>query len=291
MIVIILAIIEYKVNFVEKTVGHYLNDRNKNREAWGRSWDMQRSAQEAAKILDEKATSSSKLRSQAELVSNFSELFNVIPDGEGVPISPDKFVNLFLTLPVGLRNSVIETSSLVNLFNEGKWVRTSVWRRRGNITAFLVDARNRVLENISVSSALRKAAAMYGQKSDGRLSDFPLFNEKIIPAPEFFEALSNLLESDRKRIVSDQEFMLRLPRPIINTAIAEMQDTDGFSLIAFESRIGNSPVVTILPVPSNYLLPLTQLLTKETDSVVTDTLNTDSTSADTSLKRIPESVR
>lgn len=288
---IIISFIEFKIGFVEKTVGHYLNQRNKGREAWGRSWDMQRSTQEAAKILDEKATSSSKLRSRAELVSNFSELFNVIPDGEGVPISPDKFVDLFLTLPIGLRNEIVETSSLVNLYNEGNWVRTSVWRRSGNITAFLVDARNRVLENISVSPALLKAAAVYGQKSEGRLSDYPAFLEKIIPASEFFNAFGNLSEADRQKIIADPEFTLRLQRPVVNVGIAQMQDADGFSLIAFESRIGNTPVVIMLPVPTKSLLPLTLLLNKEVDSVVTDSLRTDSTPADTSLKNSLKSVR
>lgn len=290
-LIAILVIVEFNSCFIEKSVGQYLNQRNEGREAWGRSWDLQRNTQEAAKKLDEKAATAVKLRSAAELVSNFNELLNVIPEGEGVPVSPEKFVELFLTLPIGLRNNLIETTDLVNLYNEGNWVRTSVWQRRGNISAFLVDSRNRVLGNVTVSPALLKAASVYGQKSDGMLSDYASFSDNILPASEFFDALGNLTEIETRKVISDQEFMLRLPRPIIRVAIAEMQDADGYSMIAFESRISNAPIVTKLPVSSNSLIRLIQLLTKETDATIVDTLQSDSTSVDSSSIDSLESVR
>jgi len=290
-IVAILAIVEFKINFVEKTVGHYLNQRNQDREAWGRSWDMQRSTQEAAKKLDEKAVSAVKLRSRAELVSNFNELLNVIPEGEGVPISPDKFVELFLTLPDGLRNNLIETTDLVNLYSEGSWVRTSVWQRGGSVSAYLVDSRNRVLGNVTVSPALLKAASVYGQRSDGMLSDYPLFSDNIITASEFFDAFGKLPGVEARAVILDPDFLLRLPRPIIRVGLAKMSNAEGFSLIAFESRIGNTHIVTMLPVPNNSLLLLKQLLTKDANSVITDTLHSDTTSADSSIKSSSESVR
>lgn len=277
-ILVVLALVEFRTHLVEKAAGHYLNMRNQGREAWGRSWERQRSAREAARKLDEKAVESAKLRSRAELVSDFGELFAVIPEGEGVPISPAKFVELYLTLPSSLQSGLVEPSELVNLYWRGNWSRTSVWRRGEDITAYLVDARNRVIRNVTVSPALITAVEIHGRLTTGLLSDNTAFSGNIFSAQRFFDAFWKLSQLERDKIIPDPDFLLKLPRPVVRVGFASLPEAPGFTVIGFESESRSSTIVTSFPVYVSVLGRLRWLLAwADSDTIFNKQDNPDST--------------
>ena len=264
-------------NFVENVLGSYLNRRNRGREAWGRSWEEQRRTHEATKKLDEEVIEAGKLRERAELVTSFGELLSVIPENQGIPITPAKFVELYLTLPVTIRKALIESSQLVDLYWGYKWVRTSVWRKADRATLYLVDDRNQVIMSISVSGALTEAAVIHGQTSSGSLSDDPSFKGKIYSAQTFFSSFQRLLPSEREEIISDPDILLELPRPIIRVGLGSFAGSTEYSIIGFESRDNSGSSVTIYPVLTTSLSRLKWMLVWE-DS---DTLFTSDEAADT----------
>lgn len=246
--------VEERSFFVEKTAGRYLNRRNATREPWGRSWERQRRSHAAVKQMDEEATRSSRMRRQAELVGSFAELLSLIPDDEGVQISPDKFIDLYQALPAALRRRLIHQGELVDLYWTGDWQRTSVWRKDGGGLAYLVDARNRVMRHLNISRALLDAAEIYGKVTPGRLTDIPAFAGRIYPSDRFFAIVFRLSEEERTALFMDPDILLQLPRPVMQVGVASAEDPDGYATVGFESAAEGGFIVTTypaLPAPLN----------------------------------------
>ena len=256
-------VIEERTHFVERTAGRYLNKQNEGREAWGRSWERQISTHQAAKQLDEKVVETGKLRIKAELVADFGELFNVIPEGEGVPISPSKLVELYRKLPEALKISLIQPDRLLDMYWGGNWARTSVWRKGDNLAAYLVDARNRVLEHLTISRSLVKASTIFGQTRNGLLSDELAYGDNIYSSDKFFSSYWELSPAEREEIFSDPDLLLSLPKPIIRVGFRSLSEIDGFGLIGFESGDYRGSVVTSFPINTASMELLEKLFVEE----------------------------
>ncbi len=280
-LMVLLAVLEMSSNFVEKGLGSYLNRRNRGREAWGRSWEEQRRTHEAAKKLDEEVVEAGKLRARAELVTSFGELLSVIPENQGIPITPAKFVELYLTLPVTIRKALIEPSQLVDLYRGDNWVRTSVWKKGDRATIYFVDNRNRIMMNMTVSEALTEAAVVHGQTTSGSLNDNPSFKGNIHSADRFFSSFQRLSPSEREDIISDPDILLELPKPVIRVGLGSFAGSTEYSIIGFESSDNRVSSVTVYPVLSSSLSRLKWMLAWEdsdtlfTNDETTDTLTND----------------
>ncbi|MDP8238158.1 MAG: hypothetical protein P9X24_03625 [Candidatus Hatepunaea meridiana] len=248
-------------HFVERIAGHYLNKRNQDREAWGRSWEQQRRTQDAARKLDEEASESAKLRARTELVSSFGELFDLLPEGQGVPVSPAKFVELYLTLPITIRQELIRSTDLMKLYRGDDWLRASVWRKGDQITIYLIGGNNRMIQSVSIKQPLTKTAEEYGKTIPGMLSDNPAFNNKIYLAERFFTIFKKFPEYERNAIFTDPDIMLKLPRQVVRVGIHPLAGADEFSVIAFEAESFSGTNITTYIIPTASLARLKWKLT------------------------------
>lgn len=218
---------------MERAAGRYLNRLNENREPWGTSWERQQKTQKATRKIEEEAAASSRLQSDAAAAAGFADLLALLPDQGGVPVSPPKFVQLYKSLPEPLRERVISSGELSELYLSGSWQRTSVWRRDEGMAAYLIDAQNKVLTDVALSRELVDAAAAFGRRTTGRLDNDPRFAGRIHPADRFFAALGQLPETDRARLFLSPGALLELPANATRVGIAVSGGSE-FVVVGFE---------------------------------------------------------
>lgn len=203
-------------------------------------------------------------------MTSFDELLTILPEGEGVPVSPAKFLELYLTLPSGLRISLIDPVDLNSLYWSGDWMRTSVWRKEETMSAYLVDVHNRVMRSVTISGALLRAASVYGKTSTGALSDNLPFGGKIYSAERFFNGFRSLSNEEKSAIFGDPEMLLQLPKPVIRVGLCPLASAPGYSVIGFESSDYDGNVITSYPVPTSAVEKLIKMLTTRDSEISAD---------------------
>ncbi len=244
---ILLLTIETQSFFIERIGGSYLNWRNKGREAYGTTWERRQHTDNAAQQLDIEAGQVSQLRRKAEFVSNFTELLAIVPDGEGVSISPEKFIELYLDLPNALQSKLIDQTELTKLQRKGTWRRTSVWKQNKNGMAYLVDDRNQILQTVQLYQSFLEIAATYGKTVDTPLSAISIFAGHIYSADRFNKLFFSLPDDKRNAFFPEPGIMLRLPKHIINVGLAPAENQDDFGIIGFEAEDLNGVTVVTYP--------------------------------------------
>lgn len=232
--IILLTLVEWRSFFVEDAVGKYLNWRNQGREAWGRSWERQKLTSQAAKKLEDETASTTRLRREAELVSNFSELLAIIPDGSDVSISTDKFIELYRSFPQSLRLSLFNPGELADLYRGSLWVRTSIWREDSNLTAYLIDNHNRIITVVNVTAGFLEGAAAHRKILTGTLDDMPEFSGRIYEGSRFMDAFHGLSTEERSEIFIDPSLILDLPKRVTRVGWKPLEDDVGFVVVGFE---------------------------------------------------------
>lgn len=242
--ILIAVLLESRVYFVERLGGMYLNWRNRDREAYGAFWERQQHSRQAAQQLRAEAGEASRLRNEAQKASSFNELVGLVPDGEGLPISPDKFVELYLTLPTFLQRQLIDPTELTGLRTEGAWHRSAVWKYGDGGSVYLIDRNHQVLRNLSLSPAFLQIAAFFGKTAPGRLDDVLEFSGHIYPAQRFFDLFYALPDSIRQLFFPETDIMLRLPTSAARVGLSAPEGEE-YGLIGFETDVleGNQVVL------------------------------------------------
>jgi hypothetical protein len=233
---------------VERAAGRYLNRLNENREPWGTSWERQKRTQQAVRKIDEEAAASSRLQSDAAAATGFADLFKLLPDQGGVSVSPPKFVQLYKSLPEPLRERVISSGELSELYLSGNWQRTSVWRRDDGMTAYLIDVQNRVITDVALNRELVDAAAAFGRRTSGKLDTDPRFAGRIYPADGFFAALGQLPETDRARLFLSPSVLLELPANATRVGIAL---SGGLEFVVLGFEVGEERGAMVVTYPAD----------------------------------------
>ena len=261
-LLVLLALLEAKSYVLERAAGRYLNRLNEHREPWGTSWERQRKTQQAVRKIEEETAASSRLQSEAAAAAGFADLLVLLPDQGGVPLSPQKFVLLYKSLPEPLRETLITTDELSQLYLSGNWQRTSVWRRDDGMIAYLIDAQNKVVADVNLSRGLLDAAAAFGRRTPGKLAENPGFVGHIYPASRFFSALGRMPDSDRSRLFLSASVLLELPNnaSLVGIAAAGGQE---FAMVGFEMDGDGGAAVIAYPAEAGLVENLVWTLSNE----------------------------
>ena len=273
VVIILVGVVETQTYFIERLGGQYQNWRNKDRDAYGTTWVRQQQSSTAAQQIGEEAAQVSRIRREAELVSSFDELLSIVPDGEGVSISPDKFIALYRDLPQSLRPDIIDPTELLNLRQESRWRRTLIRHVGSGSYALMVDDRNRVIHrNIPLTRPFLDAAKAFGHATMGELTDIPTFTGQIFTADSFFAIYFDLSEDRRETLLPDPDVILGLPQPVIRVGLAPAENDDDYGLIGFESEGMDGVSVITYPASSVVLRWIVNRLTfGDLDSLIVDT--------------------
>lgn len=247
VLITVAVLIELNTHFAERLTGYYLNWRNIDREAWGTYWEKETLTREVTKRVEEETAEARKLRRQADLVKDFPELIALLSQGTGVSITPEKFVQLFRTIPAPLRPLLISPRDLVELYWSDTWVRTSIWVKEGGCVAYLIDGHNRMIRDISITRSILKAASDYGRTRPGTVSAIMDFSGNVFSGSKFLRIFTRMPQSERYGLFTDPDILLAIPKPLIQVGLSPSKDRNGIGSIGFESRNDEGEFVLIFP--------------------------------------------
>jgi len=243
----VLLFAEEKTYFIERLAGRYLNWRNSNRVAWGTYWEREARNRELTRRVEAETAETRRLHRAAQMVHTFPELIKIIPEGVGVSITPDKFVELYRTIPAPLRPAVIPPKELVRIYWSDEWRRTSIWVKGGGCTAFLVDDRNRMIRDIKIKRSLFEAAENYGKRISGQITSITEFTGSVFPGDKFLKLMVDMSDANRYALFTDPEILLVIPKPLTRVGLAATDEPGGIGSVGFESSDADGPFVLIYP--------------------------------------------
>jgi len=246
LVVLLLAVFEFRFDWMEQALGSYLSTTNRQRPETGEIWETDHETQEAQNYLDEITDDREALQRNARGAGDLSDIMSFIADSQSVMVSPDHFRSLYMKLPPSIASRIIPSSELLRLLGERQWERT-YFRKFGNqLTVYFIDRSNRVLreavveENTLVQIERRKIVF------NGSLEEYGTTPGSIYPADLFFYALESLPKDVQAEVLAQPEAILNAGGRIARVGFPPQLQivwTD----IRFELEDGPKKEVIILP--------------------------------------------
>lgn len=244
-VILVLGVVEIFAHYLEYAAGAWLNWRNYDREAWGTLWEKDSTAREAGRQLEEETAEAIRLKREAESIQTFADLAPLIPETGGVPLTPEKTVQLFRAMPLALQPGLIDPDRLTELFFSGQWKRSAAWRRELASVIYLIDDQNRIITEITLTDEYLRAASECGRNLPGRLSDQPRFAGRIFPGERFLDLFYKTPDDQRRRLLNPPDLLLSLTKPLTAVGLSPADSSGRFGRVGFES-LSDSGAVTIL---------------------------------------------
>ncbi len=242
LLAVLLVVSELRFDWIEEAVGAYLATTNTHRPKIGAIWEKGQQATTARQALEQIVTDRQANRREALDAASFKQLAEGIPEGQGTMLSPDHFKQLYLKLPGEIAREITSPFELLSLFSQETWNRTYFEKNAGELKIYLLDAENRVLEQMTITADLLLYMDRRTTAAAAALSDLPQFENRIYPAQHFFKTLANLPEEIRKGVLPHPERLLALPGQVLRVGISD-EAASGFIELGFEITDGTRPEV------------------------------------------------
>lgn len=240
----IIVVSEFRFDWCERLVGHYLSFTNEARPENGAVWDAGRQMVSALKSLDQMALARENAGRIVRTAKSFSDLAAQLGPGEWANLDKDRFRVLYLSLPLYLRRNVMDPVRLVWLLNGGATDRIFCEGRMGGMKIFFIDTQNRVIEQVDLDV---QTLGNNGSRAviPGTLDNEHEFFGRIYPASLFFTAVSRLPGDMRVDLILDTEDLLSEKGALDRVGVSNSAQ-DGFINLGFEFRhLGESRVVRV----------------------------------------------
>jgi hypothetical protein len=238
-------ILELRFDWMERISGAYLVTTNSERPESGSIWEKSRQTRTARKTLEQIITDRQTLQREARSAATFTQIAANVTPGEGVMLSADHFRNLYLRLAPSIAPEVISPFELLGIVSDGLWRRTYFEKSGAGLMIYLLDANNRVLQQLELGSMLLSQL----KRAEGALAEsldqLPIFENRIYPAGRFFNSLESFPEDVRRSMVPQPETLLEIPGQIVRVGISD-ETQSGFIELGFEFLNGAQRRVVIV---------------------------------------------
>jgi hypothetical protein len=246
LVVLMLAVFEFRFDWMEKALGSYLSTTNRQRPETGEIWETDHETQQALNYVDEITVDREALQRNARGAEDLSDIISYIGDNQSVMISPDHFRSLYTKLPPSVASRIISPEDLLQLLGERKWERT-YFRKLGNqLSIYLIDRSNRVLREIAVSDSTVVQIERRKIVRTGSLEEYGISPERIYPADRFFYALGTLPKDVQEEILAQPEAILNAGGRLVRVGFPPELQTNWVD-ISFELDVGSQRQVVVLP--------------------------------------------
>jgi hypothetical protein len=246
LIVLLLAVFEFRFDWIETALGSYLSTTNRQRPETGDIWETAHDTQQARNSLDEITVDRETLQRNARGAVDLADIISFIADNQSVMISPEHFRSLYMKLPRSIASKIIAPKELLQLLGEGEWERT-YFRKFGNqLTIYLIDGSNRVLREIAVPDSTLVQIERREIVFNGSLEEWGIAHERIYPAERFFSALSSLPDDVQAEILAQPEEILNAGGRLVRVGFPSQLQAEWVD-IGFELDDGSQRQVVILP--------------------------------------------
>ena len=233
MLVSSIFILELRFDWMERILGTYLVTTNAERPESGSIWEKSRQTRTARKTLEQIITDRQTLQREARSAATFTQIAANVTPGEGVMLSADHFRKLYLRLAPSIAHEVISPFELLGIVSDGLWRRTYFEKSGAGLVIYLLDANNRVLQQLELGSMLLSQLKRGEVALAESLDQLPIFENRIYPADRFFNSLESFPEDVRRIVVPQPETLLEVPGQIVRVGISD-ETQSGFIELGFE---------------------------------------------------------
>jgi len=256
---------EFRYNYLEKAIGRYLAWHNSGRQASGQIWESVSVSEDVQKQLDDLVRTKREETAVETPVASLDGLIEEVFFREKLMMTRDQFIEMYTRFPLYHSAMIIDPVEMLELISAlTNWQRTLIVFEEGDLTFYMVDGLNNVLEQRSLSAEyINYFLAEKDSRSFG-LDAFSSFRGAHYPADIFYDAWAILTPSQRNGIpLSSNELIAwryRLQRVAVNyrTLIGDRMEL-GFELSGDEGLttvriLGRSLVVLALVEKMDILL-------------------------------------
>ena len=148
-------------------------------------------------------------------------------------LSADHFRRLYLRLAPSIAHEIISPFELLGIASSGLWRRTYFEKSAAGLMIYLLDADNRVLQQLELGHLLLSQLKRGEVALAESLDELPVFENRIYPADRFFNALESFPEDVRRSMVPQPETLLEVPGQIVRIGISD-ETQSGFIELGFE---------------------------------------------------------
>jgi len=233
MLVSSIFILELRFDWMERILGAYLVTTNSERPESGSIWEKSRQTRTARQTLEQILTDKQTLQREARSAATFTQIAASVSPGEGVMLSADHFRKLYLRLAPAIAHEVISPFELLGIASSGLWRRTYFEKSGARLMIYLLDANNRVLQQLELGSLLLSRLKRGEVALAESLDQLPIFENRIYPADRFFNSLQSFPEEVRRSMVPQPETLLEVPGQIVRIGISD-ETQSGFIELGFE---------------------------------------------------------
>ena len=233
MLIISIFILELRFDWMERILGTYLVPTKSERPESGSIWEKSRQTRTARKKLEQIITDRQTLQREARSAATFTQIAANVTPGEGVMLSADHFRKLYLRLAPSIAHEVISPFDLLGIVSDGLWRRTYFEKSGAGLMIYLLDADNRVLQQLELGSMLLSQLKRGEVALAESLDELPIFENRIYPADRFFNSLESFPEDVRRSMVPQPETLLEVPGQIVRVGISD-ETQSGFIELGFE---------------------------------------------------------
>ena len=245
MLVSSIFILELRFDWIERILGTYLVTTNSQRPESGSIWEKSRQTRTARKTLEQIITDKQALQREARSAATFTQIAANVTLGEGVMLSADHFRRLYLRLAPSLAHEIISPFELLGIASGGLWRRTYFEKSGAGLMIYLLDADNRVLQQLELGHLLLSQLKRGEVALAESLDELPIFENRIYPADRFFNSLESFPEDVRRSMVPQPETLLEVPGQIVRIGISN-ETQSGFIELGFEFSNGTQRRVVLV---------------------------------------------
>jgi hypothetical protein len=206
--VLAILISEFRFNWVEILVGHYLAVTNSYRPESGAVWEQGRLKAVATQTLDKIATRQLTAQREARQATSLAQLIDGLSASQGTMISAAQFKTLYSRVPDAVARKLFSPIFMLRISAEKRWDRVYLEREDGQVGIYLLDQSNNVLGSTMVDDQQLTATGTQPSMLAGSLDDQPEFAGRIYPADRFFAALNTLSPEIQRGVLPRPEAVL-----------------------------------------------------------------------------------
>ncbi|HSW39742.1 MAG TPA: hypothetical protein VLL97_09650 [Acidobacteriota bacterium] len=208
LIVLLLAVFEFRFDWMEKALGAYLSTTNRLRPETGVIWETAHHTEQARRYLDEMMLDREEVQRDARDAGDLAAILPLVTESGSVMLSADHFRALYVNLPSRLAASIVSPAELLQLLGEKQWERTYIRRHGNRLGIYLINRSNHVLRELVVPENILVQIERGGIPFEGSLEAWGVPPGQIFPADRFFSALAYLPEDVRAEILAQPEQVL-----------------------------------------------------------------------------------
>lgn len=187
VVIMVTMVSEWRLNWCEGLVGHYLAAVNASRPETGTVWDTGAKNSTAKSYLKTIISNQKEASRYASETASFMELASGILPGQWTHITKNHFKSLYLALPESAAFDLLPSLELVWLFGSSDVDKIFCEGKAREIDIFFLGKANRVIKQISVSRAKLSEIDQANAFFKGRLEAVPDFTGTVYSATQFFK--------------------------------------------------------------------------------------------------------